>query len=808
MGAAVSSLFQRPPWVVAITITIAVIFWGVSLHSIAGQSGGPFPGFFCTPDRIVGAFTPRDFTGWRSGLRPWDRVVQVNGQHWREIPRLVREAGIGGSLVYTVERGDQRFQVTVPTMEFTPDILLRFIPAWLVFAVLALSIGIFVYTRNPSGQLNRYLLLYMLSWASVMGPAWEYSFGQYKWSVYLYWPMTASTCVAGWIFFWSFPADRERKEFLARWPLIPGFIGLGVAASLFGPVLFLLASRLDLAGWWNLYTLSATWGFFLVFAGGSVFNKTFPLFRIALRRGTPPLIRHQALVLLCGIVIGLGGFILFVWAPWAIHFPMVANPQWGALIAALYPLAIGYAVLRYQLFDIRIVIRKGLVYSLLTATLTVVFLLVSLSTGFLFQTLVGQQSLLVAIPPALLVAVLFQPARGRIQTLVDRAFFRREYEMRQALTAFSRELSTLRDQNDVVRLVLHTVTETLGADSAELWLPDDGRYRPTRGEPIEFLAADGELAARLARGRRPVLRLPGEQSAQAQDLRRAGAALAVPLLVSEKLSGFLTLGEKRSGNLYTQDDLDLLATLAQSAALALENARLHEERLAILRQQLAQVIAAQEEERQRIARELHDGVGPSLASLNIRLRTARKLLEHGHLPPEEIDELAELAQCNIQDIHRLIHDLRPTIVDELGLLAALRAYVSRYQEEHDLEVALVLPDGDGRLSAVLETALFRVIQEALSNVARHAKARCVEIVLMWDDQHMSVQVTDDGQGFDLEAALAQARGGGHLGLWNMRERVKQLGGQFAMHSVPGGGTTVQFKVPIKVETEAWTKSAS
>lgn len=108
--------------------------------------------------------------------------------------------------------------------------------------------------------------------------------------------------------------------------------------------------------------------------------------------------------------------------------------------------------------------------------------------------------------------------------------------------------------------------------------------------------------------------------------------MAVPLLTGERLADVLTLGEKRSGDLYTQEDVELLSTLAHSAALALENARLHEERMAILRQQLALVTAAQEKERGRIARELHDGVGPTLASLNLRLRTARKLLEREHHP--------------------------------------------------------------------------------------------------------------------------------------------------------------------------------
>ncbi|UCH87027.1 MAG: response regulator [Dehalococcoidia bacterium] len=230
-------------------------------------------------------------------------------------------------------------------------------------------------------------------------------------------------------------------------------------------------------------------------------------------------------------------------------------------------------------------------------------------------------------------------------------------------------------------------------------------------------------------------------------------------------------------------------------------ASLHEERMAILRQQLAQVTAAQEEERQRIVRELHDGVGPALASLNIRLRTARKLLERDHHPvAEEVEELAELAQASIQDIRRLIHDLRPAALDEVGLRPALREYVSRYREEQSLEVALALPvlspvegpEGDERLPAPLETALFRIVQEALANVAKHAQAHRVDVALMWDEAHVILRLTDDGRGFDPQAP----RPGTHLGLWSMRERVEQLGGRFEVESTLGTGTAVKAIIPL------------
>ncbi|HSR35185.1 MAG TPA: response regulator [Anaerolineae bacterium] len=220
--------------------------------------------------------------------------------------------------------------------------------------------------------------------------------------------------------------------------------------------------------------------------------------------------------------------------------------------------------------------------------------------------------------------------------------------------------------------------------------------------------------------------------------------------------------------------------------------RLREERMAILREQLAHTTAAQEDERQRIAQELHDGLGPVLASMNIRLRTASKRLhKDGHSVAGELENLADLAQASVRDVRRLIYDLRPETLDELGLVPALRDYAARFQEEQPLQVTLVMPEGGDRLPGATETALFRIVQEALANVKKHACAQRVEINLACDTQTICLRIADDGQGFDPGAP----RSGKHLGLWSMRERVEQLGGQFQVESAPQRGTELIITIP-------------
>jgi signal transduction histidine kinase len=221
-------------------------------------------------------------------------------------------------------------------------------------------------------------------------------------------------------------------------------------------------------------------------------------------------------------------------------------------------------------------------------------------------------------------------------------------------------------------------------------------------------------------------------------------------------------------------------------------ASVHEERMAVLREQYAQVTAAQEEERQRIARELHDGLVPVLASMSIRLHTVGQLLaREAHLSAGEVQELAELAQASSRDVRRLVYDLRPVALDELGLVPALRQHLARCESEHGLAVEFVVDEG-GRLPAPVETALFRLVQEAVNNVSRHARAQHLTVTLARRADHVELRVADDGLGFDLQAP----RTGRHVGLWSMRERVEQLGGRFEVHSAPGQGTALRAWVPL------------
>jgi signal transduction histidine kinase len=805
MKALINRFLAHPRWVMAVAVLIPGILWAEALLFEARRWGQPYEGFIHDPWGAVSAFSKYNGNGWQAGLRTNDIVVAVNGQEFGQLQTVLQQTGVGGTVVYTVLRGDQTLEIPVSLKPFDLSAFAEVTLSSGLFALVTMILGLVVYRHDPDGLLNRLVLLYNCLWALLM---WQFvAWGQDArlWAAYPGWAILGFILAGGLTFFWSYGADDARRRLLARTHLIGIFWVVLGSWGLLQSVLLVVYLRTMRPEVFSLYLrLSPPGQSVNIFA---LVGKSAPLLLLAVRKRTPRLLRQQLWTLFLGFTIGYLTC-MFLWDfPLANYYKPFISLAWGNVVLLLYPLSVAYAVLRYQAFDMRVVIRKGLVYSILTAGLTAVFLVLSMAIGNAFQSWTGQQTFLAAVLPALVVAVMFRPAQTRVQTLVDRTFFRHEYEVRQTLTGFSRGLSTLRDQDEVTRLVLDTVTQTLGAEQATFWVLDAEHkaYRAAAQtqtsavsqtlEALSELPAESEVPFWLFTERRPLMLAPSETSPQADQLRQLGAVLAVPLIAEQRLLGFLTLGTKRSGLLYTDDDLDLLASLAQSATLALENARLHEERLFILRQQLAQVTAAQEEERQRIARELHDGVGPALASLNLRLRTAGKL-QPNPAAAQELKELAELTQANIQDIRRLIYDLRPAVLDELGLVAALKEYVGRYQQEQGLSVTLALPEGKERLPAPLETTLFRVIQEALTNAARHAKAKHVDVALDWDAAQVTLRIADDGQGFDLREAATQAKGGQHLGLWSMRERIEQFGGRLQIDSQPGTGTTIQATVPL------------
>jgi PAS domain S-box-containing protein len=272
------------------------------------------------------------------------------------------------------------------------------------------------------------------------------------------------------------------------------------------------------------------------------------------------------------------------------------------------------------------------------------------------------------------------------------------------------------------------------------------------------------------------------------------SCLVVPLISAGKAFGIYALHKNETG-FFTAEHVELAEALASLAAVAVQNAWLFEqvkvgsERLQSLTRRLAEI---QESERLYIARELHDEAGQALTSLMVQLRLIEQVADHPEAVLARIAEMDSSLQGIIENLHRLAMALRPAALDHLGLEAAVRENAEAIAERCGMTIQVAPFSTETRLPRNVETILYRIVQEALNNVVRHAEASRVDIVFQTRDDRSIVIVEDNGIGFD-PATIAEEE---HLGLLGMRERAETLGGTLAIESRPGQGTTIVAEVPL------------
>jgi signal transduction histidine kinase len=284
-------------------------------------------------------------------------------------------------------------------------------------------------------------------------------------------------------------------------------------------------------------------------------------------------------------------------------------------------------------------------------------------------------------------------------------------------------------------------------------------------------------------------------------------AIALPLMASARVIGSLVLARcPAEAYRLASSEPALMAGIAQQLGLSIANALLQEQaqvREQVLGELLHQVVGAQEAERQRIARELHDATGQSLTAISLGLRGVENYLIQANPGDDprvlihQVKELRSFGQNALGELRNLISDLRPPQLDDLGLAAALRWYVQAYAQRRDIAVQFRVEGDDSRLPPEYRTVLFRIGQEALTNIAKHAEATSAEVILLVGPERVRLDVSDNGRGFDpqLVAQLETDRQAG-WGLVGIRERALLLGGECRIDTAPGAGTHLQVMVPL------------
>lgn len=466
------------------------------------------------------------------------------------------------------------------------------------------------------------------------------------------------------------------------------------------------------------------------------------------------------MIVIAGACVGYG----------AVYLPDVFLPESGYL-RALYdlfgvptfwlfalpiPITLAIAVQRYHLFNVERILQRTLVYGVLTACVAGLYILMVGGMGTLLQ---DRSHVLVSLFATGLVAVLFAPLRDRLQRAANRLIYGERDDPYAALSRLGQRLEATLSPNAMLPTVVKTVAEALKLPYAAIEMRKDGVFSTVAsfGDPVK-------------------------------------APFSLPLVYGGVPVGRLVMGRRAGEEAFSPADQRLLDDLARQAGIAVHAARLAEDAHRLsddLQRSRERLVAAREEERRRLRRDLHDGLGPQLAAVTMKAEAARDLLESF---PERsgvlLEEITTQAQEAVADIRRLVYGLRPPALDDLGLIGALRAQAAN-SNHNGLRVKIEAPEDLPSLPAAVEVAAYRIIQEALTNAARHAAAHNCTVRITPDEQAnvLRLEVNDNGRG------ITEYRRAG-VGLFSMRERAGELGGSFRIEALDSGGTGVRAVLPL------------
>jgi signal transduction histidine kinase len=429
------------------------------------------------------------------------------------------------------------------------------------------------------------------------------------------------------------------------------------------------------------------------------------------------------------------------------HVP-IAEQAAGFLALEFLAASMGVAIVRHHLYGLDVFVDHALVYTGLTIVLGGLYVAAVLLGG----RLLGEDvQLEVALPATALVAVAFGPLRARLQRSVNRLLHGLRDEPYAAISTLGRRLGEAMAPAQVLPVMVATIADSLRVPYVAVQLAGTREPAATHGAPV------------------------------------AGVALSLPLVHAGETVGTLLIGARAHDEALSDADRRLLEDFARRASAAASAVALSLE----VQHSRERLVSAREEERRRLRGDLHDGLGPTLAGAVLTIDAARRVLARD---PETADQLLDRAAASVEgtvaDVRRLVYGLRPPALDQLGLVGALQQHTAALTlDGAGLSADVVAPDAMPALPAAVEVAAFRIAQEALTNVTRHARARRAEVRLAVEAERLCVEISDDGDGIPAGAPAG-------IGMTSMRERATELGGDFEVTSASGAGTVVAVHLPL------------
>jgi two-component system, NarL family, sensor kinase len=687
------------------------------------------------------------------GLHQGDVVVAVGGKSMESWAQGLFEPGlarpqwrVGQTITYTVLRHGHSLDVPVTLGTYPLGTIL--VQEWstILYAVVFLLVAAFVFLRRSGDRAARVQLLI----GSNMLGATTWSFG-----------LQVSDLVNG-IGFWLFKATTL-GVYLLFWIALLHFAlifprphSITVKWRSLIPLLYIvpyLCALVTILSVWPLASSTLDW-----IGRWSLAENIFPPISIVLSlilalwayRTARSIAERQKIrwIVYAGLLSGAGG--LFLWqVPNMLGHPIISTNALGLLVLP-YPFALAIAILRYHLFDIDTIINRTLVYGTLTVSVVGMYVLIVSMVSMLFHP---SSAFLPSLLATGLVAVLFQPLHARLQRVVNRLIYGERDDPYAVLSRLGSRLEETLIPEAVLPTVVQTVAQALKLPYAAITLK--------QGETFAIAASYG---------------LPQHE------------LFTLPLVYHSETVGQLQLAPRSSNETFTAADRRLLSAIASHVGVAAHAVRL----TADLQRSREHLVTTREEERRRLRRDLHDGLGPTLASMTLKLDAARNLLRQNSPALDPLlCELKAQTQATIVDIRRLVYDLRPPALDELGLVSALHEQIVQYSQASGVQMVIEAPSSLPSLPAAVEVATYRIVLEALTNVVRHAQAHTCHVRLQASDV-LAVDVIDDGVGLPIQYDVG-------VGISSMRERTAELGGTCRIESNGAEGTHILVRLPLRKE---------
>jgi len=425
------------------------------------------------------------------------------------------------------------------------------------------------------------------------------------------------------------------------------------------------------------------------------------------------------------------------------------------------PLACGVAILKHGLYEIDVVINKTLVFGILAAFITAIYVAIVVGIG---AALGSTSNRFLPVIAAVAIAVAFQPLRERARRFANRLVFGKRATPYEVLSEFSERMAGTYASEDLLPRMARILAEGTGARRAGVWLKVGTELVPEASWPDD---AEGRVAP---------MPMPGDDLPPLPD-----ASLLLPVRHRGEVLGALSL-TKAPGEALTPAEEKLALDLASQAGLVLRNARLIEE----LRASRARLVKAQDEERRRLERNIHDGAQQQLVALSVKLGLARSLARRDAEKTEEmLDQLQREAIDTLENLRDLARGIYPPLLADQGLAVALTSQARKATLPVEVDA-----EGLGRYPPEAEAAVYFCVLEAIQNVSKYAGAERARVRLAASNGALTFSVTDDGRGFDPGTIQMGA------GLQNMADRLSALGGGLEVESAPGHGTTVSGLIPV------------